>query len=239
MTISSPKVSLNIIPAGGRVENAEQRVLFVGQMIITNNDDPVNNPQGTFDSGDGTLVTNVPDDENENFLLYGNRSMIASMLSSARKVNPITRFDAFVLPETSTDAAIGKIKFNGTATENSQLIFTIGSLSNHVFTLNLIPGDTGTVLGEKIKVLVNADRIAPAYAGAVLTIVNTTEVELIAANRGEEANRITLKIIKTPIHEHLAGNQTHVSAPRGFEDCVNRLRVHGSKHKRSRCAVAQ
>ena len=193
MTQSLPKVTLNILAAGGIVQDEAQKVLFIAQMV--RNHTQTDNPKGTFDPGTGTLVTNVPDDDALNSALYGPRSILADMLREARKVNPITRFDAFVLPDASSGiAAKGDFTFTGTATENTQVILAIGSERNHTITFDVAEGEGVSEIDAGLPVAINADLTVPVVASSAGPGI----IELFAANLGIEATRITLKVLKVP-----------------------------------------
>jgi len=198
MTQSLPKVDLNIIPAGGIVQDGVQKVLFVGQMIKNNTVDTVKNPPGTFTpAATGSLVTNIPDDETGNNALYGPRSIIAAMLAEGRKVNSITRFDAFVLPDsTLTTIAVGDFTFTGTSTEDGTLEFIVGSEINHKFIIEFVKGTIAASAGfeDTIVDAINADLTIPVVASAT----SPGNIQLDAANRGVEADKIHLEVTKTP-----------------------------------------
>jgi len=196
VTFSSPKVNIDIIPAGSRIKNTDQKVLLVGQMIRNNASDLTNNPIGTFDPVLGTLVTNVPDDEVGNNALYGPRSIIAAMIREARKVNPVTRIDAFVLPDSTVDSNFSYrvTFFTGTATENGTATLVIGSKINHTFSLNILKGDSVAVISAGLPPLINADLTVPVVA----TDFGAGQIDLLTANRGLEAENLTIKILALP-----------------------------------------
>jgi len=197
MTFSSPKINLDIIPARTRVSNTPQKILFVGQMIKNGGTVGSGNPAGTFDPATaGKLVNNVPDDEKGNSILYGPRSIITAMLREARLVNPVTRFDAFVLPDAAGDALDAELNFLGTSTEDGEFIVAIGSKRNHTFTLPVPKGSTGaSFFGANLPNLINADLTVPIIA----TDIGLGVIELNGANTGNEARHITIQTIKIPL----------------------------------------
>jgi len=195
MTFTSPKISLNIVPGGTRVSNTPQKILFVGQMIKFSGTISSGNPAGTFDPGtEGKLVANVPDDEKANNILYGPRSIIAAMLREGRKVNPITRFDAFVLPDAGGGVLFADITFTGTSTEDGEFIVALGSKRNHTFTLAVPEGSGDGFFTDNLPSLINADLTVPLKAISSGPGV----IQLEGANTGFETGHVTIQTIKIP-----------------------------------------
>lgn len=175
-TVLRPKVTLDILPAVSQVSIADQKILFIGQK--TSN--------GTATSG--ALVQNIINDGSEN-TLFGETSMLATMIRAAKKINPVTRMDAIALDDNaSAVAASGTVAFSGTATAAGTLYVTVGSYTNARYEVDIAIGDTATAVGTALVAAITAD------TKAIITAVNTTgSVALTAVNKGTEGNYIGLK----------------------------------------------
>lgn len=90
MTIRLPEIDISLLPASHREQNADQKILFVGQMTAV----------GTATSG--TLYENIGVD-NEQDALFGKNSMLATMIRAARYHNKVSRFDAIPLADNPLD----------------------------------------------------------------------------------------------------------------------------------------
>ncbi len=200
MTGQLPNVTLDIIAAGERVGDAPQKVLFVGQMIKNHGNS--DSQAGTFSPAvGGSLLTNIPDDDDATKLLFGKRSMLATMLIAARKVNPITRFDAIVLPD--NPAAIeqqGQMFFSGGPTPAAgKITFAIGSRLNQTFTASIAEGQTAEQVAEVVFDLING-----ALGNFLLPSVPVTanrsvaDITLVAANRWKGASKMGIEILELP-----------------------------------------
>lgn len=184
MTATLPKVTLNIEPSGSeRVPDQPQRVLFVGQMIKNFIAGPSVIP-GTFAAAaTGSLVTDIQNDGSADGL-FGPKSMIATMLREARKINPITRFDAIVFPDpTDVFAFEATIQFTGTALEDGDLVFSVGSRTNHTFTIPIEKGQVDLDFINKLIDDINNDPLVPA----VMTTAGLGLLVLTLTTRGLEA----------------------------------------------------
>lgn len=194
MTGQLPNVTLDIIAAGQKVGEAPQRVLFVGQMI--KNHVTPESAAGTFTPlADGSLVTNIPNDDDATRLLFGNRSMIATMLIAAREVNPITRFDAIVLADNPASAiSTASIEFlDGPSTADGRVSFAIGSKLNHTITVEISKGETAFDITSFVVDAINTDTTLPAVATQ-----DTVFVNLGAANSWKGASKIGIEIFELP-----------------------------------------
>lgn len=173
MTISKPKVTVNIIPAALEVQNTNQKVLMIGTMLA-----------GT--ATPLTLVQNIQNDHSEN-ALFGANSMLAQMVREFKKLNPVTRIDAIPVANGAGASASAIVAITGPATANGTLEVSIGSAVNHQYEVPVAAGDTATTIGAALAGLINADADAP------FTAVNTTgSVALTADNKGTEANSFAL-----------------------------------------------
>lgn len=175
-TIVRPKVTLNIIPAALEISVAPQRILFIGQKTSSGS------------AASGVLVEDIRNDNSENSL-FGENSMLATMIRAAKVINKETQMDAIPLSDNgSAVKATGNVTFSGTASASGSIFVTIGSTENYKYSVDIESGDTATVIGGKLATLINADSRAPVAA------TNTTgDVEVEAINGGLEGNTIGLR----------------------------------------------
>jgi len=177
--VSQPDVSVSIVPAATLVPNESHRVLLIGQKN-----------GGTATSGD---LQEEFQNDNSWDTLFGADSQVSAMLRAYKKINLDTRVDAIGLDDNgSAVAATGTVVFSGTATEDGSFEVTIGSDTNHKFTVTVTSGDTATVVGDTLETVSNLDANLP------VTAVNATgTVTMTAVNGGTEANRIGLRATGT------------------------------------------
>lgn len=174
--VAQPRTTVSIVPATTAVENADQRILFVGQKVTA----------GTATSG--ALVQNIQNDNSED-TLFGVDSMLAGMVRAAKKVNQVTRMDAIALDDAAGSAATGTAVIVGTSTAAGTLVVTIGSEKNHALSIAVALGDTATVIGDAIDTAVAADLDLPVTSANV-----TGTVTFTAVNLGTVGNDIGLSI---------------------------------------------
>jgi phage tail sheath gpL-like len=178
MPISLPEITLNILSATTSVENQAQKVLFVGQKTSAGSATP------------GALYANILNDQSWNGL-FGENSMLAAMLRSARALNQVTEFDAIPLADDGgASPALGTVLFTGPASDNGTITVNIGSSVNHSYILNITDTETATAIGAALTAAITADLTCP------VTAVNTTgSVALTAVNYGLEGNTISIEIL--------------------------------------------
>ena len=176
MTASNPKTTFTIVAANTVVENAEQKVLLVGQMI-----------SGT--ATPGALVTNIQNESSENDL-FGRQSQLAEMVRAFKRINPVSRLDAIPLADNGSGvAATAAVTFTGTATASGTLYVSVGSSVNHRYQLDVSSGNTAATLATNLTALITADLSALMSAAAVSGACNLT-----ALNDGTIANSYTIKV---------------------------------------------
>lgn len=172
--ISEPNTTVNIVNAALTVQNTGQKLLFVGQQT-----------SGSATSGD--LIQNIPDDGSEN-TLFGEDSMLAAMIRTARKLNKIVQFDAIPLDDNGAAvSATGEFDIVGTATEDGSITFTVGSLLNNSYTVGVTSGDSALDIATALDVLINADGTS-----SVTPLIATSTVGLTAINAGTYGNTLSL-----------------------------------------------
>lgn len=177
-TVSFPKTTVNIQSNNPSVSVYPHKVLFIGQKTSGG------------EATAGNLIENIQDDNSWD-TLFGERSMLAGMLRAARAINKQTRFDAISLSDVSgggAAAATASVVFVGTATAAGQLIFDVGSETNHRYTVDVVVGDTAAGIAAKLETLVDADAKAPFTAD-----VSTATVTFTASHVGTVGNNFAIK----------------------------------------------
>ncbi len=175
--MANPAVTLDILSATQLTSNEPQKALLTGQMTSA----------GTATSGE--LIQNILNDSSED-VLFGANSMLAGMVRIFKKVNKLTQLDVISLDDDgSAVKAAGTAVAAGTATENGTVVFIAGSRKNNSLNIDIVSGDTATIVGDKIEAAVAADTANPT------TAVNVTgTVTLTAVQGGLEGNTIGLEI---------------------------------------------
>jgi len=175
MSILEPRQNWSIVPASQLAGVLEQRVLIVGQTIV---------------SGTESLIQDHPNDNSEN-TLFGRRSHIAGLVRDFKKINGATQLDLLPLND-ALDAvqATGVISITGTATENGTLYISVASEKNYTVQIDVLDEDTATDTGDSIESKFNALLDAPFTASN-----NAGEVTFTAENGGTLANDWCLKVV--------------------------------------------
>jgi phage tail sheath gpL-like len=176
--IRKPEVTVTKAIQATEISNAPQKILLIGQKTSAGS------------ATAGALKTDVPNDAVTINSLFGARSMLAGMARAIREENKETRVDAIVLDDAGGGvAAHGTVAFTGTsASAAGEIIVTVGSRSQHQYTLTVDLSDTPTNIGDDLVAQITADTNAP------FTAVNTTgSVAITCANDGVEGNAIGLE----------------------------------------------
>jgi phage tail sheath gpL-like len=176
MPIKRPEASFTIIPAAQLAGVQEQKALIVGQMLA-----------GGSATG-GELQQDIGNNGEED-ALFGQNSHIAGMCRAFKRENKISQLDALPLDDAAGTQATGEIAFTGPATEDGTLNISIGSETDHRYTLDIISGDSATDIGDLLAAAVTADGDAPFSAANVTGTVTAT-----AENDGTLANDWGIKI---------------------------------------------
>ena len=176
MTISRPKVTVNIISAQTLEGLSAQKVLFVGQMTSA----------GTATSG--VLVENIDNTGIED-TLFGAKSMLAAMIRAAKLINNQVRFDAIPLDDAAGTEATASIDFSGAATAAGTLTFYIGSKKNNAYEIPVVATDTGVEISTALAAAITADTIACTTA-----VVNGTATDLTYVHAGLEGDLVTIQV---------------------------------------------
>jgi phage tail sheath gpL-like len=163
-SISFPSASLSIIPAAQLVSVQEQKVLIVGQMLAAGS------------ATAGALIQDHPNDGTED-ALFGQTSHIAGLVRQFKKLNKLSRLD--ILPLADGGAAVkatAVAAVTGTATEDGEIVLTIGSDKNHKKTISITSGDSATDVGDAIVTAFDADSDLPtSQANVTGTVTFTAE----------------------------------------------------------------
>lgn len=179
-TIRRPKTTFNIVNAQRDISNAPHRVLFVGQMLT-----------GTATAG--VLEENIGND-NEWEGKFGKNSHLANMIRHFRRINEITKIDAFPLADVGGGtAAVGSFAFTGPATAGGTLKITVGSKKDWTVDVTVAVSDTATTIATNVATAINniSTRIFDASASAGI-------VTITCKHKGTLGNFITLGIEDVP-----------------------------------------
>lgn len=163
-SISLPETTLSIIPAAQLASVQEHKVLIVGQMLAA----------GTATAG--ALIQDHPNDGIED-ALFGQTSHIAGLVREFKKLNKISRLDILPLDDDgSAVKATAIAAVTGTATEDGEIVLTIGSDKNHKKTISITSGDSATDVGDAIVAAFDADSDLPtSQANVTGTVTFTAE----------------------------------------------------------------
>lgn len=175
-TISKPDVTLQIIGAQDLSDVADQKILLIGQQSET-----------TIPGGD--LVENVLTLDTD--ALFEPRSHLAGMIRSARRVLdgifPRPQIDVIALDDATGSTATAILDITtGPAAADGTLILTIGSAQDHVFSLDVLTGDTAEAVAIAFKDLIDLDLEAPFLAteGTGTLLLTAANIGFIASNWG-------------------------------------------------------
>lgn len=177
-TVVAPKTTFAITPAPATIENAPQSVLMVGQKN-----------GGTATAGE--LVTNIGNDGAQDSL-FGERSMLATMIREFRKVNTVSRVDAISLDDPASAAAAGSIVFSGTAAAAGSYVVNIQSRKLHSFELPVASGDTAATLSSALATLVNADDTILVSTDGTTT---PGTLDITSVHAGAVGNNIAIEVV--------------------------------------------
>lgn len=189
MTVSNPKVNLQIKGAQVPVTVDQQKILYIAQKTAS----------GTAVSGD--LNKNLQTGR-EYETLFGKDSMLSPMVRAAQVAMAVSptkpRLDAIAFDDNgAATAATGNVTFaNTSATADATIYVTIASDSadtelNHRYQIDVsaTTPDTGDDVGAALLAFINNDERIP------VTATNTNgDVALTAINKGLAGNKITLRV---------------------------------------------
>ena len=170
-----PKTTFAITPAPTAVENAPQRILFVGQQLEN---------QSTPD----VLITNIGSAGEEDGL-FGRRSMLATMIREFRKINTVSQIDAIPLNDAVASAsAVGTIIFDGVSSQSTVLTVYVQSEFLYEFTITVSSGDSATVIASAVAAAINDNDSILVSASSL-----SGAVTLLATFEGLEGNNMSLR----------------------------------------------
>lgn len=137
----------------------------------------------------GALQVNIQDDKAWD-TLYGEDSPLATAIRRIRRRNKETQIDAIGIDEAAGGVlATGTMAITGTATEDGELIFSIGSEKFHAFKIAVTSGDTADVIGIALAAAIALDDTVLVTAANV-----TGTVTLTAKSKGTFGNTTGLKV---------------------------------------------
>jgi hypothetical protein len=180
-TILPTNSSFSIVSESEDFLLAKQKVLIVGQQI------------GSV-SESGVLVTDIGNDGVED-TLFGEKSMIATMIREFKRINQVVQLDAIPLDDAiGSIAAEGDLAFAGTATAKSTFDFIIQSKRLHSFSIDVDIGDDSDTVATAVFNAINADPTISVIA----TNSTPSEVIIIATNAGTIGNSLGMRVTAIP-----------------------------------------
>jgi len=198
MTVNTPIVRFENLPAAVQTTLEQERLLIIGQKTSA----------GT--AIEGELYTGL--EQGLTFeTLAGKNSIGAAMIRAAQEMIEVSEIKPqinaiFFNDAGSSVAAIGHIIFTGTTADVDKTIYvTVGDAEKHRYKLDIKTGDTPTVIGGYLVTAITADDTSP------VTAINTAgDVALTAVNKGAEGNKLTLQI-----EGYVAGISLSITQPTG------------------------
>jgi len=181
-----PKTNFNLLSADTSVENADQKMLFVGQMTS----------EGTATAGE--LIQDIANDNSWDSL-FGKRSILANMIRKARRMCADCQYqvqiDAIPLDDVEgATKASATVTFTGTATSTGTVELVVGSSYDNTYSYGVSKDDTASEIATALKQLIDADTKCPftaTVASGVLTIT--------FANAGTVGKATTIKAKNTAL----------------------------------------
>ena len=184
MTVNTPIVRFENLPAAIQTTLEQERLLIIGQKTSA----------GT--AIEGELYTGL--EQGLAFeTLSGKNSIGAAMMRAAQEMIEVSeiklQINAIFFDDAgSSVAAAGAVVFANdptAATEDKTIYVTVGDSERHRYKLDIKKDDTATVIGDYLAAAITADDTVP------VTAINTTgSVALTAVNKGAEGNKLTLQI---------------------------------------------
>lgn len=160
--INFPAVNVPIIGAANAVENSDQKVLFVGQKLVS----------GSAPVG---LSQNLPVAQSDVNALVGRGSMLQAMINDARLENSVCQFDMIVVADGGgATAATATITLVGTATENGEIDVSVGSKRKNTLTVGIADTSTETDAASAIAAAITADLDSMVVASSLAGVVTLT-----------------------------------------------------------------
>lgn len=167
--IAQPNATFQLVSADQQVQNAAQKVLFVGQKTAAGS------------AADGSWHRNIAaGTENA---LFGQTSQLAGMVRAAKRITDRVQFDAVALDDATGTARVVSVPLSGTATEGGTVYPTVGSSKLFRFGVPVQSGDTAATVVATAVAKVNENPFVPYTASA-----GTSAVTLTADNVGTVAN---------------------------------------------------
>lgn len=178
-TVGNPYQDWNIVADSGIVQNAPQKVLFIGQQATDATVTP------------GEIVENIDNSGQEN-LLFGRRSMISTMVRTFKRYNPLSQLDVLPLadPTTGPVEASATITLTGTATQATTLRLFVQSRRYFVIEIGISPTEGAEAVATRIDNAISANNeilVTSTHGAGVVT--------LTAVHPGTDGNFIKLGII--------------------------------------------
>lgn len=176
MTISKPSVTINLVPANETVSTGPQKVLIIGQKLT----------EGTASAG--VLVEDIGNDNSWDDL-FGDQSMIASMVRAFRRINKVTRLDAIPVADATGTNASAAVSFSGTATATTKFYVSVGGTYDYKLEVVVTNGDTADTIASALTDAIN-DAKKLAYTAAFSSGICTVTY----IHTGEEGNYSNIRV---------------------------------------------
>ena len=179
MPISTPSVTLSIIPAAQLAGVTDQKILVVGQIIT-----------GATATA-ATLYQSVQADGTEK-TLFGARGHLAHLIQTVKQENKVTQVDAFTVadPTVSAAQAVYRIDCNavvGDATEAGSIWVTFADPNKYRTEIAIVVGDTHATIAAKIQAAFATYTNAP-FTTAITTGGDPEYIDITVTSNGAVGN---------------------------------------------------
>lgn len=175
MSVKFPKTNVPINPDTPIPGVDAKNSTLIGQMTT-----------GTATAG--VLLKDI--DLNTENALFGENSMVATMVRAFRKFNPYSKLDLLPLADDGgATASAGSVTFTGTnPTETGTLVFSIGNI-DRFYSIDLVIADTPTTIAAKLDAAVSADAKSLVSSAPTLGVV-----DFEAVNGGTVGDSIGIQV---------------------------------------------
>lgn len=169
MPILNPRTRLNIIGAQTVQQNAEQRVLLVGQML-----------SGTATAG--AVSADCPDSETEINALFGAKSHIAMLARAFKAINKATALDILPLADNGSGTAASATITAATGTASADATIEVWAVHKDKYrvTVDIASGDDQDDIALAIDTALSAAETNWPFT----TTSSTNVVTITAGNKG-------------------------------------------------------
>ncbi len=179
--IIQPSVTIALANADREVGNDPQTVLLVGQIVTAGS------------VANGSLTENISSSGAPENALFGEDSMLASMVRAFKRVNKVTQVDCLALDDDGSGVpATWTLTLTGAATASGSLSVTAGSQKNSTYTVGVPSGSSVTAAAALVVSTLNADAKIMVTASNVAGVVTFT-----AVNDGSASNDLPIGFVSS------------------------------------------